>query len=81
MKVTHSQVIAHRRREGGLLVERGQGHTDSTRAASWLEESEVVHARHLVVELPDIEADARRESSAARGLPMGDEAVLPTLVR
>ena len=74
MRITNDQVTMHRRRVEKILVERRQGGMAEARLEGWSDEFESAHARHLVVELPDVGTEARGEAPAARGLPTGDMA-------
>lgn len=69
-QVSDHEVTLRRRRVESIAVERRQGGMASTRVEAWLEESEVVHVRHLTVELSDIDTETRGDASTARGLPM-----------
>ena len=70
MQISDHEVTFRRRRVESTAVERWQGDMARTRAGTWLEESEVVHARHLTVELSDVETETRGDASTARGLPI-----------
>lgn len=74
MKITCSQADFRHCNVEKSTVERGQGGKTTIRVEGWSVELESVHARHLVVELPDAETEARGEAPTARGWPMGDGA-------
>ena len=71
MRIVYHQATYRRHRQERFSVERRQGGMVGTRAEAWLDESEVAHARHLVVELQDVESETRGDAPVARGMPMG----------
>lgn len=74
MRITCSQADFRHCNVEKRTVERGQDQGKTTiRAEGWSVELESVHARQLVVELPDVETEARGEAPTARGWP-GDSA-------
>ena len=74
MRITRSQADFSRCNVEKNSVERGQGGMTTLRVEGWSVELASAHARHLVVELPDAETEARGEAQTARRWPMGDVA-------
>ena len=74
MRITCSQADFRHCNVEKHIFERRQAGMTTIRVEGWSVELESVHARHLVVELPDAETEARGEAPAARGWPMGDVA-------
>ena len=70
MRMSSSRATFHRRLVEKIMAERRQGGMVKARVEGWSDEHESAQAQHLVVELPDIEAEARGEAPAARGSTM-----------
>lgn len=74
MRITCSQVDLRHCNVERNIVERRQRGMTTIRVEGWSVELKSVHARHLIVELRDAEAEVRGEAPKARGWPMGDVA-------
>ena len=69
MKIRFNRATVHRRSVEAIALERTHGGVARTRAEVCVDASETLHASRLLIELPDVETEARADGPAARAWP------------